>query len=103
MLEGGSPEHGVTAVVNRHGALLLSPVRGLEGATLWLRNELTRETVCGRITWIGSIDSDGCHKLGVEFVEQAPNFWGVIYEEALKTVASADPSTSALDASGSNA
>ena len=77
------PEHGVTAVVNRHGALLLSPVEYEEGAILLLRNELTAEATNCRVTWIGSTESGTVHKLGVEFVDAAPTFWGKTYEDAV--------------------
>ena len=66
----------MTAVVNRHGALLLSPVEYEEGAILLLRNELTAEATNCRVTWIGSTESGTVHKLGVEFVDAAPTFWG---------------------------
>jgi len=89
------PEHGVTAVVNRHGALLLSPLRFEEGTTFSIRNELSSETTCCRVTWIDSMDPSGVHKLGVEFVEEAPTFWGSAYEAAVRTAAADE------DASGS--
>ena len=78
------PEHAVTAVVNRQGALLLSPLEYEEGTTLSMRNELTAEAATCRVTWIGSTESDTVHKLGVEFVDAAPTFWGKAYEDAVK-------------------
>jgi len=81
------PEHGVTAVVNRHGALLLSPVEYEEGATLAIRNELTGESTNCRVTWIGLTESGTAHKLGIEFIDAAPSFWGKIYEDAVTLAA----------------
>jgi hypothetical protein len=77
------PEHGVTAVVNRNGALLLSPALYQEGTTFWVRNELSSDAVRCRVTWLGPVDTSGFHKLGVEFVDEAPAFWGRVYEEAV--------------------
>jgi len=77
------PEHGVTAVVNLHGALMLSPVRYEQGTTLWIRNELNSEVTSGRVTWVGQVDASGAHKIGVEFVDESPNFWGSVYAEAV--------------------
>lgn len=74
----------MTAVVNRHGALLLSPIEYQEGTTLSMRNELTAEATNCRVTWIGSTESGTVHKLGVEFVDAAPTFWGKAYEDAVK-------------------
>jgi hypothetical protein len=92
MVGDDPPEHGVTAVVNRHGALLLSPIRCEEGITLTIRNELSSETTRCRVTWIGSMDASGGHKLGVEFVDEAPRFWGGAYEKAVKAAEADDAS-----------
>ena len=48
-----------------------------------LRNELTAEATNCRVTWIGSTESGTVHKLGVEFVDPAPTFWGETYEDAV--------------------
>jgi hypothetical protein len=81
------PEHGVTAVVNRQGALLLSPVEYEEGAIASIRNELTTEATDCRVTWIGSTESGTVHKLGVEFLDAPPTFWGKDYEDAVAVAA----------------
>jgi hypothetical protein len=77
------PVHGVTGVVNRNGALLLSPALYEEGTIFWVRNELSSDAVRCRVTWIGPVDTNGVHKLGIEFVDEAPTFWGRVYEEAV--------------------
>jgi hypothetical protein len=77
------PQRGLTAVVNRHGALVLSPIPYEESTIVWIRNELTSETTCCLVVWAGAVDTDGTHKLGVEFVDEAPTFWGSAYEEAV--------------------
>jgi len=81
------PEQGVTAVVNRHGALLLSPVEYEEGAILSIRNELTAEAAGCRVTWIGSTETGTVHKLGIEFIDASPTFWGTTYEDAVTMAA----------------
>ena len=80
------PRHGLTAVVNRHGALLLSPASYEPGTIVWLRNDLNSETVRCRVVWVGLADSSGTQKLGVEFTDDAPTFWDPIYAEAVRAV-----------------
>jgi hypothetical protein len=78
----GPPVFALTAVVNRHGALLLSSRQYQEGSVIVLRNERS-ETVQCRVVWIGEPDASGAHKVGVEFIDDAPTFWGRFYEEQL--------------------
>jgi hypothetical protein len=72
-----------TAVVNRHGALVLSPRSYDLGARLRLRNLESGERVDARVVWAGGTDESGSHKLGIEFTEERPNFWGQEYEAAI--------------------
>jgi hypothetical protein len=75
--------HGTTAVVNRHGALVLSPVGYAAGTLLKIQNEITLEATACRVVWASQDDQRNTHKLGVEFVDDAPMFWGVVYEKRL--------------------
>jgi hypothetical protein len=83
MIEGDQPEHGLTAVVNQHGALVLSPIQYQQETILWVRNELNSETARCRVVWVGPADSSGAYKLGIEFIDQASKFWGDLYGEAV--------------------
>ena len=68
---------GQTAVVNRHGALILCGVNCTEGGLLEITNRTTREQVHCRVVWCGSEIVHGQRKLGVEMAEDRPAFWGI--------------------------
>ncbi|MGA7222958.1 MAG: PilZ domain-containing protein [Candidatus Acidiferrales bacterium] len=70
----------VTAVINLHGALILSPVNWAEGTILMIDNKKTGLRVRGRVVWSGSKEPTGFHKLGVEFESAAPEFWADQYD-----------------------
>lgn len=76
-----------TAVINLHGALILSPVNWSQGTLLHIDSKKTGLQVRGRVVWSGSREVSGFHKLGVEFESAAPEFWAEEYdpqkEEAL--------------------
>lgn len=74
---------GRTAVVNRHGALVLSPRSYELGTALRLRNLESGGRVACRVVWSGGQDETRSHKLGVEFSEERPDFWGRDYESAI--------------------
>ena len=78
----GPPVYALTAVVNRHGALLLSSSPYHEGSVVVLHNERS-ETVRCRVVWLGEPDANGAHKVGIEFIDDAPTFWGSLYEEQM--------------------
>jgi hypothetical protein len=75
------PRDGLTAVVNRHGALVLSPTGHEEGTILWVRNEVNQETTRCRVVWVGLADPSGTHKIGIEFIDETQTFWGATYVE----------------------
>ena len=68
------PVAALTAVINRHGALLLSALPYDVGAVLRLQNELTLTATDCLVVWVGEADPSGGHKLGVEFVNAAAAF-----------------------------
>jgi PilZ domain len=70
----------VTAVINLHGALVLSPVNWAQGTALVIDSKKTGLRVRGRVVWSGSTELTGVHKLGVEFESAAPDFWGEAYD-----------------------
>jgi hypothetical protein len=86
----GPPVYALTAVVNRHGALLLSSSPYLKGSVVVLHNERS-ETVRCRVVWLGEPDASGAHKVGIEFIDDAPTFWGRLYEEQIALLADDKP------------
>ena len=77
---GGESLEVVTAVINLHGALILSPVNWPQGAILTIDSKETGLRIRGRVVWSGSKESTGFHKLGVEFESAAPEFWAGQYD-----------------------
>jgi len=68
---------GRTAVVNRHGALILCGINCADGEVLEVRNKTTHEAVACRVVWCGSEVIDAERKLGIEMLEDRPEFWGL--------------------------
>lgn len=77
---GGESLEVVTAVINLHGALILSPVNWAEGTLLMIDSKKTGLRVRGRVVWSGSKEPTGYHKLGIEFDFAAPDFWADQYD-----------------------
>ena len=71
----------LTAVINRHGALIHSPVPWAIGTLLEIRNQKTGVCAQGRVVWSGGEDVPGSYKLGVEFEAEMSEFWGDDYRE----------------------
>lgn len=68
-----------TAVINLHGALILSPVPWVSGTILGIRNHKTNRSIRARVVWTGPNDGTGLYKLGVEFEGPESGFWGSDY------------------------
>jgi hypothetical protein len=68
-----------TAVINLHGALILSPVPWVSGTILNIRNQKTNRSIRARVVWTGAQESSGSYKLGVEFETPESGFWGADY------------------------
>ena len=79
---GESACEGQTAVVNRHGALVLCPVVYPDESNLRITNLESGETAPFRVVWWGQDDLQGMHKAGAEMLEERPNFWGPAYRSA---------------------
>jgi hypothetical protein len=71
-----------TAVINLHGALIVTPIHWPVGTVLKIRNGLTDHEILGHVTWIGAQDSDGRFKVGIEFEAAVNDFWGGSYNPA---------------------
>ncbi len=70
----------MTAVINLNGALILSPLNWPSGSELRIKNPDTELQTLGRVVWCGNHDSTGWYKLGVEFRDSFPEFWGELYD-----------------------
>ena len=73
------PSTASSAVVNLHGALILSPVLWPAGTVLEIINEKNKLSTRGRVVWSGDTDDSGSYKLGVEFETPISGFWGEDY------------------------
>ena len=80
-------EEDVLLLVNRHGAMILCPVRYPEGSMLEVFTMATRQSARFRVVWSGGEDLPGRYKVGLELLDERPSFWGPEYE---KCVAAAD-------------
>jgi CheY-like chemotaxis protein len=77
---GGESLEVFTAVINLHGALILSGVNWPAETLLMVTNSRTRLSVHARVVWAAMQKSGGTHKLGIEFVAPSPEFWGEQYD-----------------------
>jgi hypothetical protein len=66
----------VTGVVNDEGGLVISPEDLPLGYVCPMQHFDTKKTAKVRVVWNGGLDELGSYKLGVEFVDEAPGFWG---------------------------
>jgi hypothetical protein len=81
MVEVQGRSHRVmTAVINLHGAMVLSPVKWASGSELKVENTDTGVNVKARVVWCGNQSSRGSYKLGIEFEASSPGFWGASYD-----------------------
>ena len=70
----------LTAVINLHGAMILSPVDLPADSGFKIKNANTGIEVNARVVWSGRQSTRGSYKLGVEFEDSSPEFWGVTYD-----------------------
>lgn len=74
------PAH--TRVLNRHGALVMSPRPWTAETRVLMLNPKTGRSALCRVVWEGGEEaSTGVYKLGLELLEPAPDFWGDDYPE----------------------
>ena len=69
----------VAAVINLHGALILSTVPWPAGTGLNIRNQKNNRSIQARVVWTGPQEPSGSYKLGVEFEAPESGFWGDQY------------------------
>jgi hypothetical protein len=88
----GSNHEAETAVVNGHGALLLSRADYAEGAALVMTNLESNRIAACRVVWSGGPGPRGLFRIGVELPPGTEDFWGPDYDR-LAEAATATPSS----------
>ena len=76
----GRSHRVLTAVINLNGALILSPVDWPPASEVKLKNAETGIDVNARVVWCGNPSETGSYKLGIEFEDSSPEFWGASYD-----------------------
>lgn len=76
----GDTRDAETAVVNRHGALLLARRPYAEEENLEITNLESGRKAPFRVVWSGGPGPRTLFKIGVELVEAIEDFWGPDYE-----------------------
>jgi hypothetical protein len=71
-------ETTASLVVNAHGALLALAASMTEGQTLRLVNHATLQEEACRVVYLGPVSS-GKIRVGIEFLEPAPEFWQITF------------------------
>jgi hypothetical protein len=74
------PEEAETAVINLHGALIMTPTEWPVGTILKITNQTTNREIGGRVGWVGPQDTAGRFKVGIEFETPVTDFWGTAYD-----------------------
>lgn len=77
-----SEHRGQTAVINDHGALVLSPFTCPRGTVLEVENAETGRRARARVVWgwFGDAQQRSRFRLGLEFLREHRGFWGEDYE-----------------------
>lgn len=76
----GNTRDAETAVVNRHGALLLARQPYAEQDSLDITNLESGRTAPFRVVWSGGPGPRSLFKIGVELAEEIEDFWGPDYD-----------------------
>ena len=82
LISEGAPVVAYSAVVSRHGAMVLAAEAYLYGAHLEMQNQKTKESTPCRVVWTGGQERPGLYKMGLEMLEDHPHFWGQDYPDA---------------------
>ncbi len=75
---------GYTAVVNRHGALVMLTARLSPNSQLTLTNKFTQETENFRVIWSGEKPTEGRYEAGIEALNPRDDFWGIRFPPAVR-------------------
>jgi PilZ domain-containing protein len=80
-------EQAETAVINLHGAMIVTATEWPIGTILKITNQQTNREIGGRVIWIGPQDPAGRFKVGIEFETAVTDFWGAAYDAEGKEAA----------------
>ena len=81
-------QEGITRVINRQGALLIAPESWAADTRLAMLNPATKQSVVCRVVWNGGSSEPGQWVLGIEFLQERPDFWGSAYSPGAGVAAS---------------
>lgn len=96
----GKPVRSHTVVVNRQGAMVLSPRRFEEEELVRIQNLSNEEKTLCCVVWCGGEELPGLYKIGLEILCGTQRFWGAVYElAAMQVPEPAAPPSLALQAS----
>src|ERR1022692_3364787 len=73
LISDGAPVVAFTAVISRHGAMVIAGESYPSGAHVEMQNQKTKESTPCRVVWIGGQDRPGLYKLGLEMLEDHPH------------------------------
>lgn len=82
ILANGETITASTGVINLHGAMIFCSTGWMPGDQFQLKNTENGLLVNAHVVWSGEVAKNGVHKLGVEFAEASPEFWGYHYDPA---------------------
>ncbi len=84
LIAGEGPLYNAyTAVVNRQGALILSPADYPLESVVEIQNQNTGSCAKCQVVWRGGQDGPGLYKVGIELIDELPEFWAVDYQTAV--------------------
>lgn len=86
-------EEACAVVVSKHGAMLILNPQATSARRLVVMNKRTKETRECRVVFVGPGNATK-RRVGVEFVEDAPNFWGIFFPPMRQAVQSPDDTKS---------
>ena len=76
----GNTRDAETAIVNRHGALLLARQPYAEQVIVEITNLESQRKAPFRVVWAGGPGGRNLFKVGVELVDPIDDFWGPDYD-----------------------
>ena len=76
----GNTRDAETAIVNRHGALLLARQPYAEQVVVEITNLESQRKAPFRVVWAGGPGGRNLYKVGVELVDPLDDFWGPDYD-----------------------
>jgi len=79
----GATVRGHTVVVNRNGALVLSPLHPPEDTLIKVQNLLSGASLLCRVAFCGGEELPGLYKLGIEILAMGAGFWGSEFESRM--------------------